>query len=159
MKAITSAPQDLVVATCDAIDVRFAGVVFLNTVRGVDIKPGTPCVQFHLNGVNSAETMERDSQFIRDRQDWADRRKSGETDSETPAPQMPGVLLYERITIQITDDLGTEYHKAGGTVAGGETPWNATWVYLPAPPPGAQALRFEFRVDGGSTEKRCEVSI
>ncbi len=159
MNAITYAPQDLVVATCDNIDIRFAGVTFENAPSTVGIGAGEPGIQLYLNGVRGQETMDRDSQFQQDLQEWAERRKTAGPDSNENLSKMPGVVVFERITTQVTDDLGTEYRRAGGQVAGGGTEWDATWFYLPAPPLNARSLRFDFSVDGQSTGKHCEVSL
>lgn len=159
MNKITDAPQDLVVATCDTIDIRFAGVGFENAPSSVGRGAGTPSIRFHLSGVRGQETMTRDNQFQRDLEEWAVRRKADGPDSDVPPSKMPGVIVFERITTRITDDVGTEYRCAGGRVAGGGTEWDATWFFQPAPPPGARALRFEFSVAGESTGKHCEVTL
>ena len=159
MNAITNAPQDLVIATCDTIDIRFAGVRFENAPNSVGRGAGQPSIRFHLTGVRGQETMSRDNQFQRDLEEWAARRKTEGPDSVAPLSKMPGVVVFERITTQITDDVGTEYRWAGGRVAGGGTEWDATWFFQPAPPLGARTLRFEFSVDGEATGKHCEVSL
>lgn len=159
MNAITNAPQDLVIATCDTIDIRFAGVRFEIAPSIVGIGAGNPSIRLDLNGVSGQETIARDHQFQRELGEWADRRKADATDNNAPLSKMPGVVVFERITVQVTDDLGTGYRRAGGQVAGGGTEWDATWFYQPAPPPGARTLRFEFSVDGEPSGKHCEISL
>ncbi|WP_026551704.1 hypothetical protein [Arthrobacter sp. H20] len=159
MNTITYAPRDLVVATCDAIDVRFAGVALVNTLGGIGLEVGLPCIQLHLNGVRGLETMIRDGQRERELQEWSERRKAEGPDSKVVPSKMPGVVLFERIAAHVTDDLGTEYRQAGGHVAGGGTEWDAAWIFLPSPPENARTLRIEFSVDGESSGKHCEVSL
>ncbi|GAB3555872.1 hypothetical protein GCM10027404_33320 [Arthrobacter tumbae] len=74
-------------------------------------------------------------------------------------PTMPGVTVHEQLTTKVTDDLGTEYARTGGQVAGDGTEWDATWVFTPAPPSEARRLRFEFSVDGVPTGKSCELDL
>lgn len=159
MNKMTDAPGDLVIATCDTIDIRFAGVGFENAPSSIGKGAGEPSIRFQLAGVRGQETMTRDNEFQRDLEQWAARRKTIGPDSDVAPSKMPGVMVFERITTEITDNVGTKYRWAGGRVAGGETEWEATRFFQPAPPPGASTLHFEFSVDGESTGKHCEVSL
>lgn len=160
MNAVTSAPLDLIVANSDGVDIRFAGIDLDTAPVHVSDGAGDPSIHLHLSGVRCSETQRRDNQFLQDRQAWSDRRKARSLErSDEDPPQMPGVAVFDQIGIQLTDDLGTEYRRAGGKVAGDGTEWDALWVYVPSPPQNARTLRIEFSVDGHSTRKHCELSL
>lgn len=149
--AITHAPLDLVVAISDGIAIRFGGVELQDVPNYAGATAGEPSIPFHLSVVRGMETATRDAQFLRELEEWSDRRKAAASDSPERPPVMPGVPVFERLTTSVTDDVGTEYRQAGGKVAGFNTEWDATWVYTPAPPPKARTLRFEFSIEG----KQC----
>jgi hypothetical protein len=159
MMALTYAPHDLVVGTSDGIDVRFAGVEFEDAPRYVGISAGQPGIHVCLSGVRGDETMSRDVRLERERQEWAERFKAAGSDQTEKPPPMPGVAVFERLTGVLSDDVGTEYRRAGGQAAGSGTDWDARWIYTPAPPAEARTLRFEFSVDGEPTGKYCELNL
>ncbi|MEC5201081.1 hypothetical protein RCH21_003337 [Arthrobacter sp. PL16] len=159
MKALTHAPHDLVVATIDNIDVCFSGAELGAAPGFVGLNAGEPSLHLNLSAVRGAETATKDAQFLQQREDWAARLRAEGRDGVGHPPLMPGVALYKRITVQVSDDLGTEYERAGGQVAGDGTEWQALWVYIPAPPDNAQTLRLRFEVDDKQTGKHCELSL
>jgi hypothetical protein len=159
MVALTHAPHDLVVGTSDGIDVRFAGVEFADAPSYVGLDAGKPGVHVLLSGVRGEETMSRDVRFEREREEWWKRRKTAGADQSENPPPMPGVPVFEKLNAVLTDDVGTEYRRSGGQAAGGGTEWEARWVYTPAPPAEARALRLEFSVDGEPIGKYCELSL
>jgi hypothetical protein len=64
MGTIVSAPADLVVATSDGIDVRFAGIDLAASLSPhAQEPPGGHGVRISLAAVRGAETMRRDGQF------------------------------------------------------------------------------------------------
>ncbi|TDK27973.1 hypothetical protein E2F48_02380 [Arthrobacter crusticola] len=159
MKALTYASHDLVVATVDSIDVRFAGVVQGTAPGFVGMGAGEPSVNLFLSAVRGPETMARDTRFLWQRGDWAARGGASGPEATEAPPVMPGIAVFERITTHLTDEVGTQYRQAGGKVAGDSTEWDAMWVFVPAPPRSAQTLRLEFRVDGEPTGRYCELTM
>lgn len=160
MKVLTHAPADLVIGTSDGVDVRFAGAQVRDTpgdVGGANAR--RVGIHLFLSGVRGEETMSRDVMFVRDRYEWAERRKAVGADTTENAPAMPGVAVFERLTTVVSDDLGTEYQRSGGQVAGGGTEWEAHWIFTPAPPAEARTLRFEFSIDGQPTGRYCELKL
>lgn len=157
---IISASPDLIIANSDGINVRFAGMDLKRALGYVGEKAGEHSVHLHLNGIRGAETQLRDAQFLRNLQEWFDRDKDLEVvGREEHPPQMPSIAVFDQIGIQLTDDVGTEYRRTGGKVAGSGTEWDALWVYAPAPPPNAQTLRIEFDVGGQSTGEHCALTL
>jgi hypothetical protein len=159
MKALTHAPHDLIVATIDRIDVCFSGAALAAAPDFVGLNADEPSLHINLSAVRGTETATKDAQFLQERADWATRLQSSGANSAGHPPLMPGVALYERITVHVADDVGTKYRRAGGQVAGDGTEWQALWVYVPAPPDDAQALRLTFDVDGKKTGMHCELSL
>jgi hypothetical protein len=159
MMALTYAPHDLVVGTSDGIDVRFAGVELKDAPRYVGISAGQPGIHVYLSGVRGDETMSRDVRLERERQEWLERCEAAGSDQAGNPPPMPGIAVLERLTAVVSDDVGTKYRRAGGQAAGSGTEWDARWIYTPAPPAKARALRFEFSVDGEPTGKYCELNL
>lgn len=135
MMVITHAPHDLVVGTSDGVDVRFAGVELKDAPGYVGVGSGRPSIQFCLSGVRGEETSSRDLRYERELGEWGGRHKAAGSDSTERPPSMPGVAVFEQVTTRISDDVGTDYQRAGGQVAGGGTEWDARWTYTPAPPP------------------------
>lgn len=157
---IISAPADLVIANSDGINVRFAGINLERAPGYVGQRAGEQSVYLHLNGIRGTETQLRDGQFLRDLQAWVERDKDLEVvGREEHPPQMPAIAVFDQIGIQLTDDVGTEYRRTGGKVAGNGTEWDALWIYAPAPPPNARTLRIEFDVSGRSTGKHCVLTL
>ncbi|MFK0008943.1 hypothetical protein ACIQTZ_18030 [Paenarthrobacter sp. NPDC090520] len=157
---IISAPSDLVIANSDGIDVRFAGINLDRAPGYVGERAGEQSVHLHLNGIRGTETQLRDSQFLRDLQDWSERDKDLEVvGQEQYPPQMPSIAVFDQIGIELTDDVGTEYRRVGGKMAGSGTEWDVLWIYTPAPPPNARTLQIGFDVDGQTTGKHCILSL
>ncbi|WP_146238774.1 hypothetical protein [Arthrobacter livingstonensis] len=160
MTTIISAPGDLIIATSDGIDVRFAGVAptFL-LPPGVGEVPGSGGVVVYFEGVPSLETRHRDQRHLKEIDQWAERRKLHGTEAAGRFPIMPGEPVLERVKVRISDDVGTEYRWVGGKVAGTGTEWDGCWGYAPEPPMSARLLNFEFTLDGEPTGKRCQVQL
>jgi hypothetical protein len=77
MASIVSAPGDLIIATSDGIDVRFAGIrVDIDLPPHVDSSNGGCGIHISLEGVRGPETRQRDVHFDAARQAWVERRKT-----------------------------------------------------------------------------------
>jgi len=154
MATIVSAPPDLVVATSDGVGVRFIGIDLVAT--SWDGKSG---MRVNLAAVRGAETGRRDSRFHAAREHWARELTEHGKDAAGPPPTMPAVPVFDRVTVTITDDVGTEYECVAGQVAGDGTDWDAAWVYGPRPPGTATRLRLDFVLDGAPTGHVCLLSL
>lgn len=160
MTFIVSAPADLVVATSEGIEVRFAGIgLATGPPAHVQAPLGALGVCVMVSGVRGPETMDRDNQFRTARLAWYQRRKSGGSVPEEPAPMMPGVLVLERVGALLRDDLGTEYRCVAAQIGGEGTEWEGAWTYLPQPPDMARTLWLEFTLDGEPTGRDCEIRL
>ena len=159
MGTIVSAPADLVVATSDGIDVRFAGIDLAASLSPhAQEPPGGHGVRISLAAVRGAETMRRDGQFQAARLAWAQRRQDKMTEEE-PLPLMPGFSVLDRVWVVLSDELGTEYRLVAGQAAGDGTEWESAWEFVPPPPEAAGTLRLQFTLDGAPTGKTCEVWV
>lgn len=159
MMAVTYAPSDLVVAVSDGIDIRFAGVALGTAPPYVGLHAGEPGIHVQIHGVRGPETMRRDAQLGRQRLAWVEQRQATGPASAGLPPDLPGLSVLQRVAVQLSDDAGTEYLRAGGSMAGDGMDWEALWVYVPEPPPGATMLRFDFTVDGNPTGRHCMVAL
>lgn len=159
MMAVTHAPSDLVVAVSDGIDIRFAGVALETAPPYVGLHAGEPGIHVQVTGVRGPETQRRDARLGRQRQAWVDQRQVAESGSAGAPPEMPGVSVLQRVAAQLSDDAGTVYRRAGGSMAGDGMDWEAVWVFVPEPPPAATTLRLDFTVDGDATGKHCTVDL
>jgi hypothetical protein len=160
MTTIVFAPGDLIVATSDGIDVRFAGI---ELDADFSPRPGYPRggrgVRIRIEGIRGLETQRRDYEFLDAREAWADRLRGQGRDAAGEPPNMPGVPVLRRVKAIVTDDVGTEYQLAAGQVAGDGTEWDGSWVYAPSPPEAALTLKFRFTLDGEPTGKECAVRL
>ncbi|GAA1621798.1 hypothetical protein [Georgenia ruanii] len=160
MATIVSAPADLLVATSDGIDVRFAGIVLRARFPS---RPGYPRggtgLGVRLAGVRGPETQRRDNLFLDAREMWAERLKTEGPDAAAGPPTMPGVPVLERVQATVSDDIDTAYRLIAGRVAGDGTEWDAAWIYAPAPPDTAGRLTLQFTLDGAPTGKECEIRL
>ncbi|WP_104091899.1 hypothetical protein [Arthrobacter sp. GMC3] len=160
MTTIISAPGDLIIATSDGIDVRFAGIdpTFL-LPPGVGESSEMQGVAVYIEGVPSLETRLRDQRHVQEIEHWAELRKRHGTEAAGRFPIMPGEPVLSRVKVRLTDDVGTEYRWVGGKVAGTGTEWDGCWGYAPEPPMSARLLNFEFTLDGEPTGKSCKVQL
>lgn len=160
MTTIVSAPGDLIIATSDGIDVRFAGIepTFRFPV-GVGPVTGSGGITVYFEGVTSRETLDRDNHHLEKIEQWAARGKSHGTDAAGPYPIMPGVPVLERVKVRISDDVGTDYRWVGGKLAGTGTEWEGCWGYAPEPPKDARFLTLDFTLDDELTGKRCQLQL
>lgn len=157
MGSIVSAPADLVIATSDGIDVRFAGIDLAAELSAhAQEPPGVHGVRISLAAVRGAETMRRDGQFQVARLAWAQRRQD-QVAAEEPVPLMPGFAVLDRVGVVLTDEVGTEYRLVAGQVAGDGTEWEAAWEFVPQPPEAAGTLGLQFTLDGTPTGQTCQV--
>lgn len=160
MSSIVSAPADLVVATSDDIEVRFAGLdLAADLPAHVQAAPARLGVRVMVSGVRGPETMGRDNKFKAARLAWYQRRKGGDSAPEEAVSAMPGVLVLDRVAALLRDELGTEYRSVAGQIGGDGTEWEGSWTYLPQPPEAARTLWLEFTLDGEPTGKNCEIRI
>lgn len=160
MTSIVFAPGDLIIATSDGIDVRFAGINLGVRVphHALNLE-GTRGVQVKLEGVRGFQTQQRDQQHESAILAWAERLKAHGRGNAGPAPTMPAVPVLDRVRSLVTDDVGTDYKLAAGQVAGSGTDWDASWIYSPEPPDAARILTLRFTLDGSPTGKECKVSL
>ncbi|MGP9650403.1 hypothetical protein CQ019_05610 [Arthrobacter sp. MYb229] len=160
MMRIVSAPADLVVATNDGVDVRFAGIEAMADVPIVsDEWLGREGVRIYFQGIRSHETWQRDVRYEEQLAQWAElRNRDGEEAAGDP-PSMPGQLVLGPVGAVISDDAGTTYRLSAGQVAGSAAGWEASWVYLPEPPKTARLLTLEFTLDSQLTGKTCQVRL
>ncbi|RAM37212.1 hypothetical protein [Arthrobacter globiformis] len=160
MTTVVSAPGDLVVATSDGIDVRFAGMELTESLpAGVKARPGERGIKVRLEGVQGPETQQRDHQFTEAIVDWVEQREKRGAESAGQPPTMPGVLVLEPVQLRISDDFGTEYECVAGQIAGDGTEWSASWMYLPEPPKHVRSINLVFTLHGAPTGKDCQIRL
>jgi hypothetical protein len=160
MTRVISAPADLVVATSDSVDVRFAGFELTSDIPGhVQIRPGERAIKISLQAVRGHETGLRDHSYDQARLQWAEQIRTDGAESAGPMPTMPGILVFKPVELTITDDSGTDYHFVAGQVAGDGTEWSASWTYLPEPPTHVKRLKLVFTLHGTPTGKSCEIQL
>ncbi|MGL3806133.1 hypothetical protein ACSYDW_08560 [Paeniglutamicibacter sp. R2-26] len=159
MMTVVSAPGDLVVATNDGVEVRFAGIESIAQVPVVSAEwLGRKGIRLYFQGIRSHETRQRDFRHEEQMVQWVNLRKRDGEEAGDP-PVMPGQLVLGPVGAVISDDVGTTYQMSTGQVAGNATEWEATWVYLPEPPETARILTLEFTLDGEPTGKACQVRL
>ncbi|WP_146111853.1 hypothetical protein [Arthrobacter sp. MYb227] len=72
---------------------------------------------------------------------------------------MPAVPVLERVQVEVSDDVGTEYRWAGGKIAGTGSEWEGSWGFIPEPPSNARLLTLAFTLDGEPTGKLCQLQL
>ena len=160
MTKVISAPGDRVVSTSDGVDVRFAGLELTSDIPGhVQVRPGERGIKISLEAIRGHETGLRDHSYDQARLQWAERRRTDGAESAGPMPTMPGVLAFEPVELQITDDSGTDYRFVAGQVAGDGTEWSASWTYLPEPPRHVKCLNLVGTLHGAPTGKSCKIQL
>ncbi len=123
--------QSLRIGHVDGVDVELVGVTVDNFVH------------VHLVAVRSDE-RDRLTRGYNEAMEWwaaTPREARGEL-PEDPAGRLA------RITIRITDDLGTVYGLDGGGFGGTGTEWDARQSYRPRPPADAHELYLELAAPG-----------
>jgi hypothetical protein len=160
MTRVISAPGDLVVASSDGIDVRFAGFEFTSRLPGsVRAMPGDRGLKINVEGVRGLETQRRDVAYDVASLKWAEQWRAHGAVSAGPPPTMPGVLVLQPIQLDVKDEAGTEYrfveHQAGGS----GTEWSASWIFLPEPPENARNLYLEFSLRGAQSRSQCQIQL
>lgn len=159
MMKVISAPGDLVVAPSDGVDVRFAGLELTADIQTpVPIHAGGRGIKVRLEVIRDEETGRRDHNFHEARLAWVHRRRAQGAEPG-PMPTMPGVLAFEPVELQITDDIGTDYRFVAGQVAGDGNEWSACWTYLPEPPRQAKRMNLAFTLNGTPTGKNCAIQL
>ena len=160
MTRVISAPGDLVVASSDEIDVRFAGLEFTSHLPGfVEAMPGQRGLKINVEGVRGLKTQRRDVAYTVARLKWADQLRAHGAESAGPAPTMPGVLVLQPIQLDVKDDAGTEYRFVERQTAGDGTEWSASWTFLPEPPENARNLYLEFSLHGAQNRSQCQLQL
>lgn len=162
MTKVISAPGDLVVATSNGVDVRFAGLELTADIPAHGpVRAGGGGIKINLEVIRDQETGQRDHSFNEARLEWVQQRRAQSVESAElgPMPTMPGVLAFEPVELQITDDIGTDYRFIAGQVAGDGTEWSASWTYLPEPPRQAKNLNLVFTLYGTPTGKSCVIQL
>lgn len=165
MARIEFAPLDLVVAVCQGIDVCFAGLK-LSTVpppwqeysEDYDAVDSSG-FEFKLRSLANDVTRELDAGFNKNLEIWNAQVKEFGASVAGRAPSLPSDIFFEHICAQVEDDLGTEYVWIGGEMASFDAPWEATWIYSPAPPEDAEHLVLKFVVDGLETGHICTIDL
>ncbi len=160
MMTIVSAPGDLIVATNDGVGVRFGGIESISDVPVISAEwLGKTGIRLYFQGIRSEDTIQRDIRHDEEMLQWVNLRKSAGAEATGDAPAMPGQLVLGSVGVNISDDIGTSYRMSTGQVAGSGSNWEATWVYLPEPPSGAQLLTLEFTLDDEPTGTTCHVKL
>ncbi|MDJ0313456.1 hypothetical protein [Arthrobacter sp. H35-D1] len=160
MTSIVWAPGDLIVATNDGVDVRFAGVEITPDVPAfLGRVPGERGIRVQLAGVTSAETMELDSAYLSEMEAWGRGLKLHGKDSAGRPPVMPGETVLSAVKAVITDNHDTDYHCVAGQVAGTGSEWDGSWVFVPEPPEQVNHITIEFTLKGEPTGKSCRVQL
>ncbi|MEG9250005.1 hypothetical protein V6S67_18090 [Arthrobacter sp. Soc17.1.1.1] len=155
MTSIVRAPGNLIVATIEKVDVRFAGVDVTKAPLHVDVPLGTPCVVVYLSAVRGYETVSHDAEIAqtRSREDLAAEAEEAQNDGP------PKLSNLDTVGVTITDDEGTQYEPSGFRMVGDGLGWDDMRVYTPAPPSAAATLHLDFTVDGESTNSGCDVAL
>lgn len=160
MTTIVWAPGDLVVATNEGVDVRLAGVEITSDVpEYIERVPGERGIRVHLAGVTSRTTMELDVSYNRALEAWASERTLHGLEAAGRPPIMPGDVVLTPVKAIVTDNHDTDYRCIAGRVAGTGSEWDASWVFVPEPPPTIRHLTVEFTVKGEPTGKSCRVQL
>lgn len=108
MMKVVSPPSDLVIATSDGIDIRFAGIELTRHLPSVsDVKPGDRGLKVSVEGIRGIETQRLDAACIEAREKWVDQLRAHGAESAGPAPTMPGVLVLQPIQLVIKDEVWT----------------------------------------------------
>lgn len=103
--------------------------------------------------------MKRDAQRAKAMDGWYEILKSQGKEAAGHPPPMPAVSVFERIRVQISDELGTEYKQVDGQVAGTGTEWDAIWTYQPEPPEEALELTMQFTSEDADSNSECRIVI
>lgn len=160
MTSIVWAPGDLIVATHEGVEVRFAGVEITSEAAGyMGRLPGERVIKVHLAGVTSAVTMDLDNSHLRALEAWGEERKLHGADSVGRPPVMPGDAVLSAVKAIVTDNHDTEYGWVAGRVAGTGSEWDSSWMFAPEPPEGVKHLTIEFTLNGELTGKSCRVQL
>ena len=90
---------------------------------------------------------------------WYETLKNQGREAAGHPPPMPAVPVFEQISTQISDELGTEYRQVGGQVAGDGTEWDAIWTFQPEPPEDARELTIQFTSEGTDANTECRITL
>ncbi|MGQ3385232.1 hypothetical protein [Glutamicibacter sp. TV12E] len=165
MARMESAPHDLIVAAHRGVDVAFAGLNLSTELppwhfESKDFDVGfTSSFEFTLRAVLNEVTRQLDADLCSTNEAWKAQLEVHGASIAGSAPPLPSDKFFERIEAEVTDDLGTEYMWVGGERASLESPWEATWIYAPAPPQEAGRLVLDFVADGLATGHSCTLDL
>ncbi|WP_146073212.1 hypothetical protein [Arthrobacter sp. N199823] len=160
MTTIVWAPGDLVVASNEGIDVRFAGVEITAEIpEHIQRAPGERGIRVHLACVTSPATMELHVNYMKALEAWGEQREMHGSDKVGRPPVMPGDVVLSAVKANITDNHDTEYLLVAGRVAGTGSEWDGSWVFVPEPPVGVKHLTIEVTLNGELTGKSCRVQL
>jgi len=84
---------------------------------------------------------------------WHERRRAG---SDEWPPKTPGELVFQELTVRLTDDLGTEFKWKSGNTGGSGTEMLCEWSFEPALPAAASMLTVTVTSADGA-ESSCTV--
>jgi len=84
---------------------------------------------------------------------WHERRLAG---SDEWPPKLPGELIFQELTVRLTDDLGTEFAWSSGSSGGSGTEMLCEWSFKPGMPAAASTLTVTVTSADG-TESSCTV--
>lgn len=160
MTSIVWAPGDLIIASNQGVDVRFAGVEIITDIpQHVGLVPGGRVIRVHLTAIRGRATLELDDGYGTAVEAWAAERAAQGRESAGRPPIMPGDVVLTPVQALITDNHDTEYRRVGGRAAGAGSEWDASWVFAPEPPAGVKHLTIEFTLHGGLTGRSVRVQL
>ena len=160
MTKIVWAPGNLIVATNEGVDVRFAGVEITAAAPGhVGLAPGERVIRVDLAGVTSSVTIDLDRRHLQEMEAWAEDRKLRGAENTGRPPAMPGETVLSAVRAIVTDSRDTEYRQVAGRVAGAGSGWDASWMFSPEPPAGVKHLTVEFTLNGELTGNSIRVQL
>lgn len=160
MTTIVWAPGDLIVATHEGVDVRFAGVELTSDVSEfLGATPGERGIRVSLAGIPNLETQRLGILYGAAFEAWAAELELRGKTNAGPPPPMPGQVVLSAVKPVISDNYDTEYCCVTGQWAGTGTEWDGSKTYLPEPPEGVKHLTIEFTLNGELTGKSCRVQL
>ncbi|NQD41153.1 hypothetical protein [Glutamicibacter halophytocola] len=165
MARMESAPHDPIIAVHQGVDVSIAGINLSTELppwhlESEDCDVGfTSSFEFTLRAVPNEMTRQLDADFSSKKEAWKAQLEERGASIAGSAPPLPSDKFFERIEAEVTDDLGTEYMWVGGETASLESPWEATWIYAPAPPQEAGHLVLDFIAEGLKTGHSCTLDL
>ncbi|KAB1913466.1 hypothetical protein [Micromonospora sp. AMSO31t] len=85
--------------------------------------------------------------YLASYQQWEERAEHGAPPPPWPAEQ------FKRISLAVSDDVGTPYRLISGQLGGMGTEWALHWGFRPPPPATARRLTLDFTSPDGAPAK------